>query len=736
MRMRRGTSPFVIAGACTALLLPIVASPTTRTIPVGTHPTAVATNSVTNKIYVANFSANTVTVINGNTGLTATVPTGTYPTAVAVNQLTDKIYVANQGSDTVTVIDGVTNAAFTLPVGAAPIKFAINAVTNQTYVGYLYGASITVIDGFTYARSLITTGSCPCAPAVNEITNTIYVANASSNTVSVIEGVTRSTRTVRTGVSPEAVAVNPATNKVYVANFAKEGTVTVIDGVSDATVTIPTSPYPVALAVSLTTNNIYVASDVASGIITAIDGSSGSTTTFAAGSYPIDLALNPSNDTIYVANRISKDVTIFNPATGSRFTVPAGKSPTALAINAITNSAYVTNYADNTVTAIDGTGFTPLRYVPLTPCRVVDTRRATGPFGGPAIAGQRSRDFAFRNSSCGIPKTAAAYSLNVTVVPHGSLGFLTAWATGTGQPRVSTLNSIDGRIKSVAAILPGGAGGAISIFASMDRSSTTDVVLDINGYFVPATDTTGLAFFPTTPCRVMDTRNPIELLGGPYLHAEEIRHVPVLQSNCNLPADAQAYSLNFTAIPKGLLYYLTVWPAGQPRPGVSTLNALTGALTANAAVVLGDANGTIDVFSTNDTDLVIDVNGYFAPASTGTGPQSLYATTPCRVLDTRQTTGTFEGSMIPPVNVSSSACGISGTAQAVVLNATVVPAGALGYLTLWPQGQIRPKVSSLNAMDGAVTNNMAIVPLANGSIEVFGSNPTNLVLDAFGFFAQ
>src|SRR5206468_7469283 len=103
-----------------------------------------------------------------------------------------------------------------------------------------------------------------------------------------------------------------------------------------------------------------------------------------------------------------------------------------------------------------------------------------------------------------------AYSLNVAVVPAGPLGFLTAWPAGQTRPLASTLNSLDGRVKSNAAIVPAGTGGAISIFAS----NTTHVILDINGYFVPATDATALAFYPVNPCRIADTRRPVGTLGG------------------------------------------------------------------------------------------------------------------------------------------------------------------------------------------------------------------------------
>jgi hypothetical protein len=59
----------------------------------------------------------------------------------------------------------------------------------------------------------------------------------------------------------------------------------------------------------------------------------------------------------------------------------------------------------------------------------------------------------------------------------------------------------------------------------------------------------------------------------------------------------------------------------------------------------------------------------------------------------------------------------------------------LGFITMWPQGQPQPLAATLNATDGAITNNMAIVPATNGSISAFPSAPTHLVLDIFGYFA-
>lgn len=370
-----------------------------------------------------------------------------------------------------------------------------------------------------------------------------------------------------------------------------------------------------------------------------------------------------------------------------------------------------------------------LLFKPVTPCRVADTRLANGPLGGPALGGQTSRDFAIPNSTCGIPSTATAYSLNVAVVPQGPLGFLTIWPTGQSPPLASTLNSLDGRIKSNGAIVPTGASGAISVFAT----NPTDVILDINGYFDLVSNTQAQAFYPVTPCRVADTRLRTGPLGGPRLASRETRSFPILSSSCGVPASAQAYSLNMTVVPPQPLGYLTAWPAGQPQPLVASLNALTGAITANAVIVPAGNNGNVNVFTTDPTDLVIDMNGYFAPP--GPGGLSFHAVPPCRVKDTRLPAGTPPLSGTLDVNVTSSGCGIPASARAYSLGVAVVPSEPLGYLTLWPQGEARPVVATLNALDGEITSNMAIVPTNNGLISAFVTNPADLIIDINGYFA-
>jgi hypothetical protein len=381
---------------------------------------------------------------------------------------------------------------------------------------------------------------------------------------------------------------------------------------------------------------------------------------------------------------------------------------------------------------------TALQFVPMSPCRVVDTRGPDGLFGGPFLSGGEAREFTLPNSpDCHIPATAIAYSLNVTVVPYRSLGYLTLWPSGPTQPLVSTLNSPDGRAKANAALTLAGNDGAVRAYVT----GNTHLVLDIDGYFVAGGPQT-YQFYPLTPCRVIDTRNPNGPLGGPYLHGGRNdglhRDFPVRGSDC-IPANANvaAYSLNFTAAPHvhgQRLGYLTVWPEGSAQPFVSTLNNPTATVVANAAIVPAGSDGGISVFAYDDTDMIADINGYFGPA--GQGGYSFYPAAPCRAYDSRNNNGQpFQGTKV--VNIAGSPCAPPATARGYVFNATVVPdhGHRMGYLTLWPDGDNMPLVSTLNAYDGLVTSNMAIVPNDNGSIDAYADGLTHLILDISGYFA-
>jgi YVTN family beta-propeller protein len=229
------------------------------------------------------------------------------------------------------------------------------------------------------AQTLLTTiatGSYPEAMATNPATKKLYVANLYSNNITVIDEASYSTATIPVGSYPSAVAVNPVTNKIYVAN-QNSNTVTVIDGVTGSTAVVNTGRSPRALDVNSVTNQIYVA-NYFDHSVTAINGANNSTVTITAGSYPTAVAVNPSTNKIYVANLNSDAVTVIDGMSG------------------------------NTVAVIEMLVWSPraLQFVPATPCRVVDTRKPNGEFGGPAISGAPTA-----TSSC--PTTLVAAFLRV-----------------------------------------------------------------------------------------------------------------------------------------------------------------------------------------------------------------------------------------------------------------------------------------------------------------------------------
>ena len=373
----------------------------------------------------------------------------------------------------------------------------------------------------------------------------------------------------------------------------------------------------------------------------------------------------------------------------------------------------------------------PLRYVPLSPCRIISTYNATGPFGAPALSGGTSRAFTLSSGACGIPSTALAFSLNVAVVPPAPLGYLTLWPTGQSQPNTSILTSLDARTKSSAAIVAAGTGGSISFFAS----NATNLVVDISGYFIDSSDPSGLAFFPITPCRLVDTRAATGPFGGPSYSGGDTRSFPVSSGSCGVPASAQAYSVNLTAVTSTPLGYLTAFPTGLTQPGTSSLNDVPGTVVANAAIVNAGTGGAISIFASNATNLIIDVTGYFAPMSAG--GLSLYPLPPCRILDTRQPAGS------PPItglnlDTSANSCGIPNTSQVDLLAATVLPQDpvyGVGYLALWAQGTPQPPTSILNAIDASIMSNMALVSTTNAAISAYTGNPAHLILDTAGYFA-
>ena len=122
-------------------------------------------------------------------------------------------------------------------------------------------------------------------------------------------------------------------------------------------------------------------------------------------------------------------------------------------------------------------------FVAMQPCRVFDTRNANGPYGGPRLVANTTRNFDVDSGPCtGIPTGVDAYSMNFGAILPDGIGFVTIWPTGVAQPTVSSINTIQGYVLANAAVVPAGTNGSISVFPNTGMH----LYGDINGYFSDA----------------------------------------------------------------------------------------------------------------------------------------------------------------------------------------------------------------------------------------------------------
>ena len=117
----------------------------------------------------------------------------------------------------------------------------------------------------------------------------------------------------------------------------------------------------------------------------------------------------------------------------------------------------------------------------LSPCRVIDTRNAVGPYGGPALMAGADRTFPLAGQ-CGISATARAVSVNVTVTAPSATGHLRSLPGGHDLAR-GVLDQLRGRADSREnAIASLNTGGALTV-RCVQSAGTVDLILDVNGYF-------------------------------------------------------------------------------------------------------------------------------------------------------------------------------------------------------------------------------------------------------------
>lgn len=128
----------------------------------------------------------------------------------------------------------------------------------------------------------------------------------------------------------------------------------------------------------------------------------------------------------------------------------------------------------------------PTDFFTVTPCRLLDTRDPDGTYGGPALQAGQPRIFAAAGR-CGVPSTAVALSINVTVVAPSGGGDLTLFPAGLPQPNTSALSFSGGhtRANNALLLLCGAPERAFTVVPAIGADGTVHLVVDVNGYFEP-----------------------------------------------------------------------------------------------------------------------------------------------------------------------------------------------------------------------------------------------------------
>jgi hypothetical protein len=154
----------------------------------------------------------------------------------------------------------------------------------------------------------------------------------------------------------------------------------------------------------------------------------------------------------------------------------------------------------------------PAHFYTVTPCRVVDTRKLTGPVGGPALAANAARTFPVVGI-CDIPFAATAIAANVTVADETDSGHLRVFPAGAPSPGTSTINFTPGRVRANNTVISLGAAGQITVECRMPGSSgSTHFVLDVTGYFAPGQPYPVVTTSDTGTMLVLQTQTPTEIV--------------------------------------------------------------------------------------------------------------------------------------------------------------------------------------------------------------------------------
>jgi hypothetical protein len=189
-------------------------------------------------------------------------------------------------------------------------------------------------------------------------------------------------------------------------------------------------------------------------------------------------------------------------------------------------------------------------------------------------------------------------------------------------------------------------------------------------------------------------------------------------------------SANFVSTDAGDAGYLTTYNCTSSRPEVSTLGYRPGTVVANQAFV-PLSNGKMCLYSMSDTDVVIDINGYYRRGN-GAG---FTPVTPVRLYDSRDAGARLQAGEVRPLVVAGVSPGAPGDATAVALNLTAVAPDDPGFIRVFPCGSpAGNEISSINFGQWEVRANTVVVPVSAGTVCLQANVGVDVAVDLSGYF--
>ena len=257
--------------------------------------------------------------------------------------------------------------------------------------------------------------------------------------------------------------------------------------------------------------------------------------------------------------------------------------------------------------ALETAGSTAGSYVPLTPARITDTRAGSGyPNSGSTLGPGSTLNIQVTGVGGVLATGVTSALMNFTVTDTTTGGVLTVYPQGATRPLASNLNWVAEDTVANRVVVPVGSTGQITVY---NPTGSTDVVVDVDGYFTNGTSTPSheSLFTPITPTRVLDTRLTHQTLGPGATLSQQITGMD------GIAAGATAVVTNVTATDTTAASFFTVYPGGV-RPFASDVNWPAGGTVPNLTVATLSSGGAMYIYnSSGSADLIIDAFGYFSP---------------------------------------------------------------------------------------------------------------------------